>query len=326
MSPMVVKDRIYGKIEIKEKVIKDLILTKPLQRLKKISQDGAPHFIQPIRNVNRFEHSVGVWYLSSRFNRPIEEQIACLLHDVPHTAFSHVADLVFEDEHHEFHEKFAEEIILKSEIPGILKKHGVSLKKVLQKEKFALLENKLPDISFDRWDYFMRDGLMMNFLPKTLINEFLQNIYLSKDKLYFRDLKLASIFAILFASFSRLIWLDPTSHGSFFIIANALKIALGKKLITEQDFFTNDELLMSKLRKANNSQIDKLLDRLKPGKEFVYASQEEAEFFGPNKPRFVDPWVKSRGKLERLSNLVPSLEYFFKEFNTKYKNIGVNQL
>jgi len=202
---VIVQDRIYGKLKIKEKVLEEIILSGLLQRLKKISQDGAPHFIQPIRNVNRFEHSIGVWYLSYKFKRPIEEQIACLLHDTPHTAFSHVIDFVVGDENHEFHEKFTEEIIFNSEVPDILKKHGLDLKKVLQKKKFKLLENNLPDISFDRWDYFMRDGFAMNFLPKFLINEFLRNIYLNNNRLYFKDIKIASIFAILFMSFSRLI-------------------------------------------------------------------------------------------------------------------------
>lgn len=323
---MIVQDRIYGRLEVKEKAIEEIILSKPLQRLKNISQDGAPHFIQPIRNVNRFEHSVGVWYLSYKFKRSIEEQIACLLHDVSHIAFSHVIDFVVEDERHEFHEKFTEKIILNSEIPDILKRYGLDLKKVLQKEKFELLENNLPDISFDRWDYFMRDGFTMNFLPKTLINEFLQNIYLNKNKLYFKDVKLASVFAILFMSFSRLIWLDPTSHGAFFLIAEALKIALKGQLITEEDFFINDEFLMNKLRKTKNSQINKLLDRLQPGKEFVYVQEKEADFFGPNKPRYVDPWIKNHEKFARLSSLVPNLNYYFEEFKIKYKNLGVNQL
>lgn len=323
---MIIHDRIYGKLDIRPKIIEEIILSKPLQRLKKISQDGAPHFIQPIRNVNRFEHSVGVWYLSSIFKRPIEEQIACLLHDVPHTAFSHVIDFVVGDERHEFHERFTEKIIINSEIPDILQKHGVNLKKVLQKEKFDLLENNLPDISFDRWDYFMRDGFAINFLPKVMVREFTQNIHLSRDRLYFKDIRLASTFAILFLSFSRLIWLDPTSHGSFFLISEALKLALKAKLITEEDFFTNDELLMGKLRRANNPEVNKLLNRLQPGKEFEYASRAEAEFFGPNKPRYVNPWVRNHGRLVRLSSLVPNLGYYFEEFKTNYKNLGVKQL
>jgi len=60
---MVIQDRIYGRIVVKEPVIVELIQSRPMQRLKEISQDGAIHFIQPVRNVTRFEHSIGAWYL-----------------------------------------------------------------------------------------------------------------------------------------------------------------------------------------------------------------------------------------------------------------------
>ena len=79
---MIIHDRIYGKITVENPLIIDLINSKPVQRLKKISHDGATHFIQPIRDITRFEHSIGTWYLSARFNRPIVEQAASLLHDV----------------------------------------------------------------------------------------------------------------------------------------------------------------------------------------------------------------------------------------------------
>jgi HD superfamily phosphohydrolase len=323
---MIINDRIYGDIDINETVIVDLINSSIFQRLKKISQDGATHFIQPNRNVNRYEHSIGVWYLSKLFNRPIEEQIACLLHDLSHTAFSHVIDFVMKNSKHEFADEKLKQIILESEIPEILKNNNISLEKVLNKENYPLLENNLPDVSVDRWDYFMRDGFMMNFLPKSLIDDFLSGIYEKNNIFYFKDIKLASLFAILYMNFCRLIWLDPTSHGSYFLLGEAIKIALSDKLIDELDFFTDDEMLLSKLKNSNNKEILRLLDRLSPNKNFVYADKESAEFFGPNKPRCVDPLVEVDGKLERVSDLVYSLKYAFKEFNGRYKEIGVSQL
>lgn len=323
---MKITDRIYGEIVVDNQLIADLITTAPFQRLKNISQDGAPHFIQPVRNVTRYEHSIGVWYLAKRYERSIEEQIACLLHDLSHTAFSHVIDFVVKDKNHEYADGKLNDMILQSDIPAIMKEHGYDINKVLDKTKFPLLDNNLPDISFDRWDYFLRDGYTMGFLPSELINLFLTNIEEEKDILYFTDLRLASTFAILFANFSRLIWLDPTSHGAFFLLAEALKIALEDKEITEKDLFTDDNILLEKLRRSQNKKVIDLLSRLEPGKEFEYANEANAEFFGPNKPRFVDPLVKTDQGIERISKLVPSLDYFFKEFATKYKNLGVRQL
>lgn len=325
-NKMIINDNIYGDIEIKNRVIVDLINTPIFQRLKKISQDGAPHYIQPVRNGTRYEHSIGVWYLSSLYKRPMEEQIACLLHDLSHTAFSHVIDFVVKNEKHEFADDKLKDMINKSDIPQIIKANGFDLEKVLDKTKFPLLNNSLPDVSVDRWDYFMRDGYTIGFLPKLLINTFLSGIFEKEDVFFFKDIRLASTFAILFVNFSRLIWLDPTSHGAFFLMAEAIKIALDDKLITEEDFFTDDEILLAKLKLSSNIRIKQLLERLNPGKEFVYEEENKAEFFGPNKPRFVDPFVENNGKLTRISELVLNLKYFFEEFSKKYKNLGVCQL
>lgn len=322
---MVIEDRIYGRLKISEPVIAALIKSAPMQRLKKISQDGAPHFIQPVRDVTRFEHSVGAWYLSYRYGRPIEEQIASLLHDVPHTAFSHVIDFVMNDEHHEYHDRFTKQVILQSEIPQILKGHNIAIDKVLNKEVYDLLDNKLPDISVDRWDYFMRDGHAFGLLPKETVQLFLASVKEKDKQFYFEDVRIAGMFAVLFMNFSRLIWLDPTSHGSFFLVAGALKLALEQGIISEQDTFKTDEIVMNKLRSAKNPAIDALLDRLQPGKDFRYASEAEAEFFGPNKPRYVDPLVEKDGQLKRLSDLVPGMRHYFEEYASNYKYLGVVQ-
>ncbi len=322
---MIINDRIYGKINIKNKLIIELINSKPLQRLKKISQDGAVHYIEPFRDETRFEHSIGAWYLSYKFKRPIEEQIASLLHDVPHTAFSHVIDFVMHDENHEFHDRFTTEIILNSEIPEICRKHGLDIQKVLHKENFYLLDNKLPDISVDRWDYFMRDAYTFGILPMEIIKLFLKSIKEEKERFYFIDVKIASLFAIMFMNSSRLMWLDPTSHGSFFLVAEPIKIALKKGYIQQQDLFKTDDIVMKKLKSVQDEEIDKYLRRLKPGKYFYYAAEESAEFFGPNKPRFVDPWVKVKGKLVNLSSLVPGLREYFEEFRLRHNKLGVSQ-
>lgn len=322
---MEIKDRIYGNISINEPVIHDLIESSPMQRLKRISQDGAPHYIQPQRNITRFEHSIGVWYLSKRFNRPIEEQIAALLHDTPHTAFSHVIDFVVQDPNHEFHDKFTKEVILSSEIPQILAQHHVNLARVLNKENYALLENNLPDISVDRWDYFMRDGCAMGLLPQATINLFLDNIKMRNNQFFFTDTEVASQFAILFLNFSRLIWLSPTSHGAFFLVAEAIKRGLELQVISESDFFLDDQTVWDKLKAAKDDKIDHFLNRLQLGWEFHYSNADTAEFYGPNKPRYVDPLVEQNSELVRLSAIIPGLTEYFAEFKTRYQQIGVVQ-
>ena len=111
---MLIKDIVYGDVEIDEPVLIELINSDALQRLKHINQAGASKYIMP-KPVTRFEHCVGAMILLKRLGASLEEQIAGLLHDVPHTAFSHVIDFVFKtckldylDKNHNYHEKHHE--------------------------------------------------------------------------------------------------------------------------------------------------------------------------------------------------------------------------
>ena len=90
-------DRIYGEIEIKEPVILELINSPTLQRLRGIDQSGyfEPYF--PGTVYSRFEHSMGVFILLKKYNASTEEQIAGLIHDVSHSAFSHCIDYVLDE-------------------------------------------------------------------------------------------------------------------------------------------------------------------------------------------------------------------------------------
>ena len=137
-------------------------------------------------------------------NALLKNKLHPLLHDLPHTAFSHVIDFVVENKKHEYHDQFIEQIIVHSEIPEILKKYDISLKKILNKEDFYLLNNNLPDISVDRWDYFMRDGFTDRLLPKQTVELFLTSIYEKDERFYFTDTRIANLFAIMFMNCSRL--------------------------------------------------------------------------------------------------------------------------
>ncbi|MEK7152533.1 MAG: HD domain-containing protein [Patescibacteria group bacterium] len=323
---MIITDRIYGKVEVKNPLIASLIQSAPLQRLKAISQDGATHFIQPIFNGNRFEHSFGAWYLSQRLKRPLEEQVACLLHDVPHTAFSHVVDFVMDDHNQEYHDRFLKQIIMGSEIPKLCQKYDLDINKVFQKGNYYLLDNKTPELSFDRWDYFMRDGYMIGILSLTTIELIVNSAKIKNNQFYFDDVHVASQLCLATLMVSRLGYVSATSHGAWFLLANALKVALEKGIINEQDLFTTDAAILTKLKVSDDRDIAAYLKRLKPGKEFVYAPKEEAEFYGRNKARYIDPLVMANGQLAKTSELVVGLAQHIEDFKSHCQYIGVKQL
>lgn len=322
---MTIKDRVYGKIVISHPLLQELIVSSPVQRLKKINQSGGPVFLEPLRNITRYEHSVGVWYLLKRFGAGLKEQIAGLLHDTPHTAFSHVIDVVFPTKDHTFHERFTERTILNSEIPDILKRHKISVKEILDKKKFRLLEADLPDLSVDRIDYFFRDTRPDQIFPNSLVQDFLSGLYVKDSVFYFKDQSLASLYALLFLNSSRILWLDPNSHGSFYLLATALKRAIDIKRITLNDFFGTDDELFTKLKGIDDKQIKKSVERLNPSTRFIYTETNQAEFSGPNKPRVVDPFVETPSGLVRISKIVPRLKEFFDHYRRTYKILSVSE-
>src|SRR3989338_5650431 len=156
---MNIKDRVYGNVEISEPVLLEIINSPTLQRLKDIDQAGyfEPHFSGTRHS--RFEHSVGVCSLLKNYGAPIEEQIAGLIHDVSHSAFSHCIDYVLDvgsEKEHNHQDNVFDEFVRKSEIPEILKKYNLDLDYILDDQNFPLKEKDLPDLCADRIDYSLR--------------------------------------------------------------------------------------------------------------------------------------------------------------------------
>jgi hypothetical protein len=120
-------------------------------------------------------------------------------------------------------------------------------------------------------------------------------------------------------------YVSATSHGSWFLLAEALKIALKEKIITEEHLFTTDDAVWNELKAAKNEDIEVYLARLQPGREFEYAPKEKAEFYGRNKARYVDPFVLRDGRLQKTSELVAGLADYIEDFKQHCQYIGVKQ-
>lgn len=93
-------DNIYGVIELPD-LIKEIIDTPLVQRLKGISQDVLPKGFLPWKIPSRFEHSLGVVYLINqtlKYNTELPEKtknlllIAALLHDAGNPCLSHLSE------------------------------------------------------------------------------------------------------------------------------------------------------------------------------------------------------------------------------------------
>lgn len=138
------EDALYGYVELPA-AIADLLHTAPLQRLRGIHQGGAMILADPAINHTRFDHSVGVMLLIRYLGGSLQEQLAGLLHDVSHTAFSHLIDYVLEMPGEDYHEQRYETVLAHPEIQAALARHGFDYQHFLDLDQYSLLEQPLPE-------------------------------------------------------------------------------------------------------------------------------------------------------------------------------------
>lgn len=146
---------------------------------KKIHQYGVSYYTTYKEEYNRYDHSVGVFAILRMKGASLDEQIAGLLHDVSHTAFSHVGDWVFGNEQQDksyqdlIHASFLEQ----SELGAILEKHGFKIEQILPNEElFPALECSLPNLSADRIDYNLQGAYYQGFLTYNEVQKVIQDV------------------------------------------------------------------------------------------------------------------------------------------------------
>jgi uncharacterized protein len=309
---MLVKDEIYGEYEV-EAVLKDLIQSKPVQRLKGIHQGGASYLVNPKWNVTRYEHSMGVMLLIRRLGGSIEEQIAGLLHDVSHTAFSHVIDFVLENESEDFHEEIFEEILLQSEVPQILKKHGYSMD-VIIKGDFPLLEQPLPLLCADRIDYTLRDLNRYNYITMDEVEAFLPSLYVKDDVICIKGIQHADWFVQTYYREVQDFFMNPLNVYGYDKLIKLLQEALRAKVITKDDFLLTDEEVLEKIKQSGEHElIGRYEEIIKPVK--LQENEKEYEIHLKGKPRLIDPTVIERNGIAAASEISSAV----KEMNERAK-------
>lgn len=311
---MDINDRIYGKHKIAEPVLVKIINSPTFLRLKYLNQAGPSQYLFPWKNVSRFEHSIGVMLLLKSFKVSLEEQVAGLLHDITHTAFSHVADFVFSNTEHEYHELFHEQMIQGSEITGILKKYKISTS-VTHPENFPLLERNIPDLCADRIDYALRD-LMSIHKDRGNIKTKLSGLTVYKNEFVFNNLSGAESFANDYLFMDKASWANPREIAIYELMAQAILHAMEKNILSLSDLFTDDQKVMNILRVKGDPFIRKKLSYMTPKFRTEMANPDYYHLKVKTKIRYVDPKILIGKKLIRLSEVSNPFARKLKEHQT----------
>ncbi|MED0978041.1 HD domain-containing protein [Bacillus paramycoides] len=297
---MVISDVIYGEFKV-DQVLEELILSKPVQRLKGIHQAGASYLMNEKWNVTRFDHSVGVMLLIKKLGGSVEEQIAGLLHDVSHTAFSHVIDYVFDNENESYHEEIFSSVVKNSEIPAILSKHGYRYEDILLDDsKWTLLERSAPELCADRVDYTLRDMYTYGYISLEEAQDFLKDLIAVNGKMVLQNIEIAEWFTKTYYKEVIDFFMKPINIYGNDMLAKTLKLALHKKIIHPDDFLLEDHELISKLQQCKDQEVDALLSKVHPSVE-VKEDRNDYDLYQKNKVRLIDPPFLLEGEVVQSS-------------------------
>jgi len=318
------QDKVYGNFNITEPVILELLNSPALKRLRDIDQGGYELLIAKTRNKttklfghDRLAHSVGVYLLLKKYNAPIKEQIAGLIHDVSHLAFSHCIDYVMKTgngkkQNHQ--DNSFNNFIKKTPIPPIFKKYGFDLEYILNDKNFPLKEKLLPDLCADRIDYILREGIIFKEITVIQARKMLDNLTIKNDRWIFKNFKTAKKFARLFYKMNRDYYADFSAATMFRAVGDCLKYALDKDYIAHGDLRTTDKLVIAKIKKyLKKDKYLKLLWRRINGNIKARQNRENYDARIFCKSRIVDPLFMDKGKIKRLSGAEPSWSKIVKQ-------------
>lgn len=304
----IIIESLYGVDEIQEPVLIALIKSPMMQRLKKIRQYGVAYYISTIPEYTRFEHSVGVMLFARRFGASLDEQIAALLHDVSHTAFSHVADYAFKggDGNTSYQDDVHEWFIAKTGIGDLLEQYGHSgVCSNYNKHIYVNLEQDLPDLCADRIEYNLKGGYIENLLTQEQVLSIVRDLRFENGRWFF----VSEISALLIAGVSlhltEYTFCTVENFYTYRQAATALKRALEINVLTMDDIcFSYDDAIWSRLCASDDRVINGAVDGvLHWNKRSALGAQESHDMYVKGKFRGVNPWIKTEKGFMRLTDL-----------------------
>ncbi|MCC3867209.1 HD domain-containing protein [Terrisporobacter mayombei] len=309
--------------------IKELINTTEFKRLSNVGMNcGCEYTSFPIfskgKNYTRYNHSIGVSLIIWHFTKDIKQSIAGLLHDISSPVFAHVIDFLNGDhETQESTEEKTEEIIENSiEIQEILKKYNLSTKDVYDYHMYPIADNNSPLLSADRLEYTLGNAFYYGFKSMEEIRDMYDDLVVSINEFGQSEISFSTLDkAIEFTSVSienSKVYTCNTDRFSMQYLADLLKLAIKKRVISMKDLYTVEDEVIAKLKKDKELK-SKWNDFTNLSQIFTSKEKPECGYWVniPAKKRYINPQVVSKGRVSILSeNLSKEIDNFLNvDFN-----------
>lgn len=325
---MIIKDRLLGNIEFDEPIIEEIINSSAMQRLKNISLGSYyPAFPDVAHKVSRYEHSVGVYILLKKFNASIEEQIAGLIHDVSHSAFSHTIDYIIKNENitaenQDYQDSIHKNFVINSEIFPILKKYNFDPDYILDNSNFKLLDNDYPNLCADRIDNGLRGAVNIDNYDFKNIKTILNGLCVKNNTFVFKDVNSAMLFYKLFEFGNEHYWSGDKSALMFSLNKRLFRYAIEQRYINFDDFYKYaDNQIIAKLEKYKSDKtIQQLFSFLRQKNYKQFFNDKDAKSVDNINCKFrrVDPYIMQEGSLKRLSSINKKVKNDFERNTPQY--------
>lgn len=264
----------------------------------------------------RHAHSLGVFAILRLKNASLEEQISGLLHDISHTAFSHVGDWVFAREHRDddYQSTIHNAYLAECGIEQILNRHGYTIEQVSPKrEEFQMLEQPLPNLCADRIDYNIQGAYFQQFLSYEETQRLLIDLAFESGRWVIRDLDLAVKLTRFSLFMTEDCWGSALNWMSSRWLADAILQGMEIGQISAHQFrFGTDQEIWDQLSISKDLYIQNRMVMLRsPDLYYLVVDPTEAQTFLRFKCRGIDPWVIHDREIVRLTSICEELEKSF---------------
>jgi len=316
MKAHTVSDHIYGTIAVSERVSK-LLNSKLVSRLKGVHQNGTNYLVDPQQSTTRYEHCVGALALTQLLGGDESKQIAALLHDISHTAFSHVIDLVFEKGEQNYHDLMRDKFLRSQDAMQAINECAITPSE-LACESIAMVKGK--GLNVDRLDYAIRDLLAVNRIYQPEYSSILNNLVVDEDgEIKCKNLDTARLVFNKFIEANKEIYFHPRAEVAAVAMASILKSLLRQGHLTEEDFFSTDAALIAKILE---SPLKSVFEKIGPKMEYARTDSKTNHPPVLRKLRYVNPKIigksghltdhcpESKSRLEAYLTTTPTTVYY----------------
>lgn len=257
---------------------------------------------------SRFDHSLGAALIIWHFTADPAQAVTGLLHDIATPVFAHVVDFMRGDylKQEATEVGTADMIAASAELQADLKKYGLCSGAVSDYHRYPIADNDSPGLSADRLEYTMGNSINYGFCTAERAEAWYRDLVVGTNEtgqpeLTFQTAETAEDFALTALRCSE-VYVSDEDRYSMQMLAELLRDAVSRGVITENDLYTTEPQIISRLLSdkamavgwSNFCAYREILRREQPGTEENWRKISA-------KKRYIDPLVLHQGRVSTVS-------------------------